>query len=180
VDVGSSAGSVTAAKTRTERVGAVVPGPLRKAVGLALLVATSAACGAGGGSGPTAGAPDYEVHAATVGSAGTVLVDGQGMTLYLFEPDKQGPSTCSSSCAASWPPLVLPAGVAAPVAGSGIHGGLLGVQRRSDGSVQVTYDRWPLYRWIGDTRPGIATGQGLDNFGGLWYVVSPDGTAITR
>ena len=156
-----------------------MPGPLHRAVVVALVALSSAACGSGGGAGPTAGAPDYEVHAATVGSAGTVLVDGQGMTLYLFEPDRQGPSTCSASCASSWPPLVLPPGSRGPVAGRGVRSGLLGVVRRSDGTEQVTYDRWPLYRWIGDTRPGIATGQGLQNFGGLWYVVSPDGAAVT-
>ena len=161
-------------------MGVAVPGNVRSALGVALLVVLSSACGSGaGGTGPSAGAPDYEVHTAGVGGAGTVLVDGQGMTLYLFEPDRQGPSTCSASCAASWPPLVLPAGVQAPGAGGGVRGGLRGAVRRSDGTLQATYDRWPLYRWIGDTRPGVATGQGLDNFGGLWYVVSTAGTAVT-
>ena len=146
---------------------------------LALASLSLAACSGGAsGGGPTAGAPDYQVHAASVGGSGTVLVDGQGMTLYLFEPDKQSASTCDTSCAASWPPLVLPAGVSRPVGGSGIRSSLLGVVRRRDGSMQVTYGGWPLYRWIGDTRPGIATGEGLDNFGGLWFTVSPAGAAV--
>ena len=112
---------------------------------------------------------------------GTVLVDGQGRTLYLFEPDMQsGGSTCYGSCARAWPPLLLPAGVSAPLAGTGVSAGLLGTTHRTGGTVQVTYNKWPLYLWIGDTRPGQATGQALANDGGLWYVVSPSGNAITK
>jgi len=111
---------------------------------------------------------------------GTVLVDGQGMTLYLFVPDKQsGVSTCYGSCAQGWPPLVLPTGVTAPVAGGGARSSLLGTSHRSDGTVQVTYNKWPLYTWVGDSVPGQATGQGIDNLGGLWYVLSPSGSTVT-
>ena len=66
--------------------------------------------------------PDYEVKAATVSGLGPVLVDGQGITLYIFETDHQGsPSRCYDICAIQWPPLVLPAGVAHPIAGPGIQ-----------------------------------------------------------
>jgi predicted lipoprotein with Yx(FWY)xxD motif len=121
--------------------------------------------------------PTYEVRAASVSGVGTVLVDGAGYTLYLFEPDRQSTPTCTGSCTSAWPPLVLPAG-ASPKAGAGAQAGLVGEVARSDGGNQVTYNRWPLYRWVGDTRPGVATGQGLDNFGGLWFVVTPDGAAV--
>ncbi len=56
---------------------------------------------------------------------------------------------------------------------------LLGTTHRTDGTVQVTYNKWPLYLWVGDSQPGQATGQALNNLGGLWYVLSPDGKAIT-
>ena len=55
---------------------------------------------------------------------------------------------------------------------------LLGTTARADGGIQVTYAGWPLYLWPDDVSPGQATGQGLNNVGGLWYVVSPDGTPI--
>ena len=111
---------------------------------------------------------------------GTVLVDGQGLTLYLFVPDKQsGSSSCYGECASAWPPLLLPDGVTTPVAGTGIKSALLGTTHRTDGTVQVTYNKWPLYTWVGDSGPGQASGQGLNNSGGLWYVLSPDGATIT-
>lgn len=129
---------------------------------------------------PGAAPPIYEVTTGNVKGLGTVLVDGQGMTLYLFEPDKQsGTSTCYGTCANAWPPLLLPTGVSAPVAGPGVNASLLGVTHRTDGTIQVTYNRWPLYLWVSDSEPGQATGQALDNLGGLWYVLSPDGNANT-
>ena len=36
---------------------------------------------------------------------GRILVDGRGRTLYLFEKDKRGKSSCNGACAAAWPPL---------------------------------------------------------------------------
>jgi predicted lipoprotein with Yx(FWY)xxD motif len=121
----------------------------------------------------------YEVRTGQVNGLGTVLVDGQGLTLYLFVPDKQsGASTCYNACAQGWPPLLLPTGVTTPVAGSGVKTSLLGTTQRTDGTTQVTYNKWPLYLWVGDSEPGQATGQGLNNLGGLWYVLAPDGSTI--
>lgn len=146
-------------------------------------VATSSATTSsptGSGSTGSGAVPHYEVRTATIKGLGTVLVDGQGFTLYLFEPDKQsGTSTCYGSCASGWPPLYLPTGVSKPLAGPGVNAALLGTTARTDGTTEITYDKWPLYLWVGDSEPGQATGQGLDNLGGLWYVVSPDGKAIT-
>jgi predicted lipoprotein with Yx(FWY)xxD motif len=124
--------------------------------------------------------PVYEVQVGTVAGLGKVLVDGRGLTLYLFVPDKQsGSSTCYGNCAQGWPPLLLPTGVTTPVAGSGVKASLLGTTQRTDGTTQVTYNKWPLYLWQGDSEPGQATGQGLNNLGGLWYVLSPNGSEIT-
>jgi predicted lipoprotein with Yx(FWY)xxD motif len=140
---------------------------------------TSATSSGSGGSGATP--PVYEVTTGSVPGLGQVLVDGQGLTLYLFVPDKQsGSSTCYAECASAWPPLLLPDGVTAPVAGPGIKASLLATTHRTDGTVQVTYNKWPLYTWAGDSGPGQASGQGLNNLGGLWYVLSPDGATITK
>ncbi len=125
--------------------------------------------------------PVYQVGTGKVGTLGTVLVDGQGFTLYLFIPDHEsGKSTCYGPCASAWPPLLLPAGVHTPLAGPGVKTSLLGTTTRSDGTTQLTYNGWPLYLWVNDSQPGVATGQGLNNLGGLWYVVSPNGHAILR
>jgi predicted lipoprotein with Yx(FWY)xxD motif len=121
----------------------------------------------------------YEVKTGTVSRLGTVLVNGQGLTLYMFVPDhQQGQSTCYTTCASAWPPLRLPTGVHVPVAGGEAQPALLGTTSRRDGGLQVTYNGWPLYLWAGDSQPGQATGQGLDNLGGYWYVLSPKGLVI--
>lgn len=162
------------------RAVAVVVGGL---AGVALLASCSTAPAPRASSAPVparpAAAPPYEVRTGTVPGLGTVLVDGQGMTLYLFEPDERsGRSTCYGLCAVEWPPLLLPAAVRAPAAGPGVRASRLGTTARRGGAVQVTYAGWPLYRWGRDTAPGEATGQGLANLGGTWYVLSPSGAPI--
>jgi predicted lipoprotein with Yx(FWY)xxD motif len=125
--------------------------------------------------------PVYEVMTGTVHGLGKVLVDGQGFTLYVFAPDKHsGRSTCYGRCASAWPPLVLPSGVSQAPAGSGVRSALLGTTTRRDGSVEVTYKKWPLYTWVVDTAPGDATGQDLNNLGGKWYVITPTGLVLTK
>ncbi len=138
---------------------------------------TAAATTTTGAGGTT---PVYEVKTGTVAGLGKVLVNGQGLTLYLFVPDHQsGASSCYSACAQGWPPLLLPTGVTSPVAGPGVQSSMLSTTHRTDGTIQLTYNKWPLYLWVGDSEPGQATGQGLNNLGGLWYVLSPSGQEIT-
>lgn len=123
--------------------------------------------------------PTYAISTRNINGLGTVIVTGHQRTLYLFEPDQQSSkSTCFDICAAQWPPFVLPPGVAAAQAGSGIKQSLLSTTTRPNGELQVVYNGWPLYLWPPDTTPGQATGQALNNLGGLWYVVSPEGNAI--
>jgi predicted lipoprotein with Yx(FWY)xxD motif len=110
-------------------------------------------------------------------SLGQILVDGKGMTLYLFEKDTGTMSTCTGSCAQFWPPVTT---TGAPKAGQGVMAGKLGTTTRSDGKTQVTYNGHPLYYYSGDMKPGDVTGQGLNTFGGLWYVLSPEGQAVTK
>jgi predicted lipoprotein with Yx(FWY)xxD motif len=123
--------------------------------------------------------PVDEVLTDSVGSLGTVLVNGHGHTLYAYMPDdRSGQSRCNGLCAAEWPPLALPTGTASATAGPGVDHSLLGVTTRQDGTRQVTYNGWPLYTWVNDTGPGQANGQGIDNLGGLWYALSPGGSPI--
>ena len=106
---------------------------------------------------------------------GTALVDGQGRTLYLFEADKGSTSTCNSACASLWPPATTSG---KPTAGPGVDAAKLGTTKRSDGTVEVTYNGHPLYRYAPDTKPGDATGQGLNQFGAPWYVLAASGNKI--
>jgi predicted lipoprotein with Yx(FWY)xxD motif len=154
----------------------VAPDPVASASSSARVAAIGSA-----GQAATAGtSPYYEVKTGTVRGLGTVLVNGQGLTLYMFVPDhRRGKSTCYKACASGWPPLRLPTGVTTPVAAGQAKASLLGTTTRKDGGLQVTYNGWPLYLWVVDTAPGEATGQGLKSLGGLWYVLSPKGKVIT-
>jgi predicted lipoprotein with Yx(FWY)xxD motif len=166
--------------------------------GLAAAAIFAAACGgtsAGGGlygspaSAPSASpaAPPVTQPSPTVATGttvgvgstrlGQVLVDGSGRTLYLFVADKGTQSTCNSSaCVQYWPPVLT---TGAPQAGAGINGTLLGTTARQDGTTEITYAGHPLYYFISDKKAGDVSGQGVNAFGGPWYVVSPSGMQIS-
>jgi predicted lipoprotein with Yx(FWY)xxD motif len=156
-------------------------------------VAVAAGCGSDGegGAGPAAegpyGVPPRTAPAgsaspagpATVSTAGGELGDHlvgtDGRTLYLFEKDAGGASTCTGACATAWPPL-LTAG--APMTSGGARAGLVGATERDDGSTQVTYGGHPLYYYVRDSAPGDALGQDVEAFGAEWYAVAPAGEAV--
>ena len=106
---------------------------------------------------------------------GRIVVDGKGRTLYLFEKDKNRRSACYGACATYWPPLLTHG---KPVARPGVKQSLLGTTRRANGSQQVTYASHPLYRFARDTKPGQTKGEGLNDFGAGWDVLSPAGKKI--
>jgi len=107
---------------------------------------------------------------------GSVLVDGTGRTLYLFVADSGTQSSCNSSaCVQYWPPVLT---TGAPQAGTGANASLLGTTTRNDGKTEVTYAGHPLYYFISDKKAGDVSGQGINAFGGPWYVVSPSGMQI--
>jgi predicted lipoprotein with Yx(FWY)xxD motif len=114
-----------------------------------------------------------------VGKLGTILVTSKGLTLYMFVPDHQKKVTCKGSCAAAWPPLKLKQGQKA-TAGGAAKAKLLGSDKNPSGGRVVTYNRWPLYRYAGDTKPGQANGQATNLNGGFWYVLSPSGKPIKK
>lgn len=102
------------------------------------------------------------------------LVDGKGMTLYMFLNDSESESTCFDDCAVNWPPLL--AGAELP-AGEGIDESLLGQIERPDGSFQVTYAGWPLYYYAGDLAAGDTAGQAV---GDVWFAVDAEGNALQQ
>jgi predicted lipoprotein with Yx(FWY)xxD motif len=108
---------------------------------------------------------------------GRVLVDSKGITLYDFVEDKGTTSVCYGACAALWPPLLTKG---KPIAGRGVRASLLGTTKRKDGKLEVTYGGHPLYYFVTDRKPGQTTGQGVNQFGGPWWVLSPAGREIHR
>ena len=146
------------------------------------LAVVAAACGgstpqSSSTSNPT-GTKPVRVDAQYLSQAkATVLVNASGYALYMFVPDQQRSVTCDVTCIASWPPATISPG-SRPEAGSGVKKSLLGTVPLSPGYRVVTYNRWPLYTYQDDVSPGMVTGQGIDNDGGYWYLMSPDGTPL--
>jgi len=131
---------------------------------------TSAAA-SGGGAG--AGAQTQTLTVKQAPSGKSYLADSTGRTLYLFVPDPPGKSICTGQCAAFWPPLT-----GTVTAGSGVTGQLTTFQR-SDGGSQAVINGHPLYHFALDKAPGQTAGEGLNENGGLWYVLDPAGNQIT-
>jgi predicted lipoprotein with Yx(FWY)xxD motif len=122
-------------------------------------------------------AEDAPAAAAELGAAtsdlGEIVVDGQGMTVYMYTNDTQGSgtSTCTDQCAAAWPAVHAASATPAVEGVTGEVGTITG----TDGELQVTLNGWPLYLYAQDQAPGDVTGQGV---GSVWYVVSPAGEPI--
>ena len=128
----------------------------------ALIIAGLGASLAGGAVLPT-------VKTGTVADLGKVVVTAKGKTLYHTMAEAKGKVSCTGSCAKVWPPLLVAAG-AKPVAGPGVAAGKLGVVKRPDGKLQVTYGGFALYQYSGDTKVGVANGEELED---TWYALSP-------
>jgi predicted lipoprotein with Yx(FWY)xxD motif len=155
---------------------------LAGAVGVLLF---AAACG---GSSTTA-APSSSSAATGAAQSGTadvntavtkqgkILVDAKGRTMYAFAADSKGHSACDGSCLTYWPPVLADA--KPPTAAAGVTA-TFGVLHRQDGTDQLTADGWPMYTYVGDSKPGATSGQGINESGGLWWVVSPTGKWITK
>ena len=97
---------------------------------------------------------------------GDVLADAKGDTLYWYAKDmKGGPSTCTGSCLAAWPAVT-----GKPAAAMGVtFAGKLGSVANASGTVQATYNGYPLYRYAEDMAPGQTSGNGA---GGVWHVIT--------
>ncbi|MEM9561752.1 MAG: hypothetical protein AAGA93_03980 [Actinomycetota bacterium] len=125
--------------------------------------------------GDAAAAP-AEQAAPIVGTASTdlgdALVDGAGLTLYGFLPDRDaGAPTCNDACADAWPPIIVDGGQVP----DGLDPELFSLMPRDDDSMQLAAGIWPLYLFAGDAAPGDVNGQGS---GDAWFVVAPDGKLI--
>ena len=144
-----------------------------------LLLAAGLLCGCGATTAAPGPGHGDVVRVGRVDGLGSVLVDAEGRTLYLYEPDRQGPSRCGTVCEFQWSPLLAPkrATGAQVRLGPGVDQALVAtVARPGSDRRQVTYDRWPLYSFHLDTAAGQAQGESADM--GLWYAVSPAGQPV--
>lgn len=112
---------------------------------------------------------------------GQYLVDGEGKSLYMLEADTQGTdsaeaaSVCSDECVEEWPALTT---TAEPQAGDGANASMLSTIERDDGTMQVTYNGWPLYHYHDDQARGDTEGQDVHDDWGGWYLLAPSGEQI--
>lgn len=168
------------ARLVTRRLAVMSAVPVLAALGLT-------ACGSSGGgsaassnpaaaSSTSASAGGGATISTASGSMGTYLTADKGRAVYLWEADHGGKSNCKNACAAVWAP-VLTTGM--PHSAGSVKSADLGTIRRSDGTMQVTYDQHPLYYYAPDTSAGQTTGQGSNGFGAKWWLVAPSGSAIT-
>jgi predicted lipoprotein with Yx(FWY)xxD motif len=134
---------------------------------------TPSSGGGGGGGGSSSTGGSAEIDSSSVSGVGTVLVDSSGDTLYYLKSEMSGKINCTGTCASEWPPVLLPSGMSAATAGSGVTG-TLGTIKRPDGGTQVTYDKLPLYTFTSDAS-GQATGQGVNGFFAM-PVAGPNGS----
>lgn len=152
------------------------------AVGATLLVA---ACGSSGSAthatnaSATAGKSAAKTTRLTIGTAkgsmGTYLTGASGRAVYMWVADSSGKSVCAGTCAQNWPPVTT---ASKPAVIGGANAADLGTTVRSGGAKQVTYNGHPLYYYIGDSGPGMTSGQGSDGFGAKWWLMAPSGTPI--
>ena len=147
-------------------------GPLKtRLVAAAALTAFGALVG-------LAGAAAAVTMKSTMSSAlgSSIVVSATGRTLYHDAAEKKNTVKCTGACATQWRPLLISVG-AKPVAGTGVTASKVGVVKRPDGKIQVTYAGLPLYLFAGDSKAGDVNGQGV---GGLWHAIAPSGLVIMK
>ncbi|HEY2309792.1 MAG TPA: hypothetical protein VGH46_01610 [Gaiellaceae bacterium] len=148
------------------------------AVGLVVLGLVAAGLGgAAAFAAPQHASSSAVVTTRKVNGLGVVLVNAKGRTLYTFAKDQRRHVTCTGACATYWPPLKWK-GAGKPTGSGAVKSKLLGADMSPAGGEVVTYDKWPLYTYLGDGAAGQANGQDVNLNGGKWYVITPAGTLI--
>ena len=105
---------------------------------------------------------------------GRLIYDLSAHTLYAFDRDRGSTPTCYGACARTWPPALTEGGTRA---GGVAHPGKIGTTKRRDGTIQLTYAGYPLYRYSRDRQSDLK-GNGLESFGGEWSAIRPSGEKL--
>ena len=133
-------------------------------VASALLAVVVTGCGLMGGESKSGSDADYTAaDSATYmrsSADGEILTTPDGRTVYTYDKDSSGVSSCYNECAEKWPPVTA-ASDARPV-------GRMTIIERTDGTRQWAYNGMPLYLYQSDSAAGDVTG---DDVGGVWHVV---------
>lgn len=110
-------------------------------------------------------------------AVGTILVNGNGFTMYAFTRDPRNKDMCVqiSGCSGVWP-MVTTSGK--PIAGRGVKSSLIGTISIRRGVQQVTYAGHPLYTYVGDSAPGQTSYVDFSEFGGRWPALSASGGEV--
>lgn len=113
-----------------------------------------------------------EIAMSTAGNFGTILVDGNGVSLYFFANDADGQSACMDGCLNSWPIFYAED----PTFAEGLDPANFSVITHSNGEQQTTYKGWPLYYYApaADGQPEEAGATGGDGVGQVWFIAKPD------
>ncbi len=119
----------------------------------------------------TAANPRGTIITTAASDYGTMLFDRVGQAIYLFDREDSSTPQCYGACAQAWPPVLT---TDPPRARTSVRQNLLGTTRRRDGSRQVTYNGHPLYYYAHES-PDQVLCHNVDEFGGLWLVVTPAG-----
>ena len=151
--------------------------------GSALAVVALAGCSST--TTPTAASPSPSMSASTApaaspdaaiasGKLGQIIVDGKGMTAYVWDKDtaNSGVSACTGTCATLWSAITTTSATPTVTGITGTVATITGVT----GGKQITINGLPIYTFTKDTKPGDTNGQGVLN---IWHVLSPAGTKIT-
>ena len=169
--IGLSAFALAALLSGCAGTGGTATSPTTTAGSPAAPTSAPASTSAPATSAPAAATADLKIAEST---AGPIVVDGKGMSVYYYTKDVKdsGTSACTGGCLEAWPPVLAASdtptvdGVTATV----------GTIATPDGKKQLTVNGMPVYYYAEDKAAGDITGQGV---GGVWYLVAPSGEMIT-
>jgi predicted lipoprotein with Yx(FWY)xxD motif len=120
---------------------------------------------------------ETKLSAVSVSGVGDVLVTATGRVVYDLSSDHRSRVSCSATCMKYWPQVLADGPV---VAGPGVKQSLLGKIKAPNGKEQVTYNKWPLYTYVADTKAKEASGEGVVAFGGTWKAMHPSGSPASK
>ena len=142
-----------------------------------ILFLTLLALGGACASGAAAASPKPTLQLLKTHRYGSILIAGNGYMIYGFAIDKPRKDVCQTinQCLGVWPPVLAPHKL---VLGRGVKRSLVHSIRLKNGKQQLTYNGWPLYTYIADTRPKQTSNINTEGFGGLWPAVNASGKFV--